>query len=262
MNVVGIGELDYGQSHAGDYSARNSSSRHIKSNLKVLSRPPRPPAPLFDNIPPELKVLSRWLCWRYSDRPNGSGTFGKVPHNILGRKANFTNPREWLPFEGALRQYFVGGYDGVGVILGGGLCGLDEDRCCKKAGINEDAARHIELLNSYSEFSVSGQGVHILAVGTLPDQGRKRGNHELYSESRYLVVTGRKLVGVPMTVAFRERELHELHAMIFRKKGESIQSDSPVPRFGTDDLSIVTQSAPISREERSEELIQSLRMRE
>ena len=43
-------------------------------------RPGRPPVPIVENITAELKCSWRWLPWRYADRPNQAGRFGKVPH--------------------------------------------------------------------------------------------------------------------------------------------------------------------------------------
>lgn len=159
--------------------------------------------------------MNRWLVWRYSDRPNKQGKHGKVPYNIVDRKANYTDPGEWVWFGTALRQYERGSYDGIGLVLGDGLVGLDEDHCCKPERFNEDARKHIRHIGSYCERSVSGGGCHVLALGTLPEGRRKHGNHEMYSEARYFCVTGQHMAGTPKSVCYRDRELHEVHAMIF-----------------------------------------------
>src|SRR5882672_4044783 len=137
--------------------------------------------PNFGGIPPELQHLHRWLCWRFSpDIQNGKR--GKIPHNVLGRRANYTDPGEWLAYLAALRQYEIGAYDGIGLVLGGGLCGLDEDHCLTGGELDDTAGQHVAHLNSYTEISVSGDGLHTLALGTLPAGGRKKDRHELYSE--------------------------------------------------------------------------------
>ena len=177
---------------------------------KQLSRPPE-----IGNIPPELKARRAWLPWRFSEKPNAKGKFGKVPFSIADRKADYTNPREWQTFDTVMQQYERGNYDGVGLVLGEGLCGFDEDHCVQDGQLLEESARHIHFLNSYSEFSVSGDGVHGLAFGTLPGGRRKSGNHEMYDDKRFFVVTGRKLPASPGIVAHRERELKQLHAMLF-----------------------------------------------
>lgn len=48
----------------------------------------------------------------------------------------------------------------------------------------------IDRFSSYTEASPSGTGVHIIARGTLPDGGRKKGDLEIYGEGRYFTATG------------------------------------------------------------------------
>jgi putative DNA primase/helicase len=188
----------------------------------VSTQPPKPPPPAIENIPAALKELRRWLVWRFSRRPNSKGKHGKVPYNVADRKADYTDSDTWLSFESAVQQYWRGEYDGIGIVLGDGVCGLDEDHCFSSdSRIDPEAARHIQHLNTYTERSLSG-GIHALALGSLPPSGRKRGNHEIYCERRFFVVTGWHLPGTPTLVANRERELHEVHAMIFAS-----------PNFGT-----------------------------
>jgi putative DNA primase/helicase len=193
-------------------------------------------APQLENIPSELTLLPRWLPWRYSQRPNAFGRFGKVPYNIADKKADYTNPSEWLPFATVVRQYSRGNYDGIGLVLGLGLCGLDEDHCVNEDGfLDADAARHLGLLNSYSEFSVSGDGMHCLAFGKLPDGPRKRGNHELYADNRFFVVTGHKLPDALGSVAHREQELLQLHSMLFGETASRSETpDASCPKTPED----------------------------
>lgn len=167
------------------------------STGEPVSPPPRPQPPEIGKIPPELKARRGWLAWRFSEKPNSRGKFGKFPFSIADRKANYINPIEWQEFDTVMRQYERGNYDGIGLVLGGGLCGLDEDHCFQDGRLLEESARHIHFLNSYSEFSVSGDGVHCLAFGTLPGGRRRLGNHELYCDQRFFVVTGRKLPSWP-----------------------------------------------------------------
>ena len=92
-----------------------------------LSR--RAPQPFFENIPIELSRLNRWLCWHFSEKPRSTGKIGKVPFNIADRRADITDPKQLLPFETAKQQYLRGQYDGIGIVLGAGLCGVDFDHC-------------------------------------------------------------------------------------------------------------------------------------
>jgi len=48
-------------------------------------------------------------------------------------------------------------------------------------------------LNSYTEISQSGTGIHVIGKGLNPDpegKGSKKGNFEMYSKERYFAITG------------------------------------------------------------------------
>ena len=87
---------------------------------------------------------------------------------------------------------------GIGVELGGGLCGIDLDHCTEGKGTTEEWALNIIKImqgcgdghGTYWENSPSGKGIHILFTGTIPDGARKKGNIEMYSEGRYFTLTG------------------------------------------------------------------------
>ena len=63
--------------------------------------------------------------------------------------------------------------------------------------IKEWAWQIIKRLNSYTEISPSGQGVHIMIKGTVPPGGNKKGQVEMYSQGRYFTMTGHHLGGTP-----------------------------------------------------------------
>jgi len=48
----------------------------------------------------------------------------------------------------------------------------------------------VERLNSYTEKSPSGTGIHIFIKAKLPPGGRKKGDFECYESGRYLTMTG------------------------------------------------------------------------
>ena len=55
------------------------------------------------------------------------------------------------------------GFDGLGVGIFGALCAIDIDHCVTDAGyFTAQAAEIVALLHSYTEFSPSGSGLHIL----------------------------------------------------------------------------------------------------
>jgi primase-polymerase (primpol)-like protein len=122
--------------------------------------------------------------------------------------------------------------EGVGIVLGEGLVGIDLDRCrdVQTGDIEPWASEIIHSLDSYTEVSPSGSGVHILVRGTLPPGGRRKGNIEMYPDGRYFTVTGRHVEGAPTAIEERTTELAALHARTFddrRGRATAQQPASP-----------------------------------
>jgi putative DNA primase/helicase len=173
----------------------------------------------YASVPVELKALRAWLPFKIERRPGQSDKPKtlKIPYNIAGRKADHTNSRNWMTFEDAYTMLCRGKYDGLGVVLDRqfGIVGYDADSCISNGTISGTARQHIATLNSYTEESLSGTGVHCLAYGTLPPQGRKSNGFEMYSDRRFFVVTGRHVPGTPNLIEHRPAEIEAVHRAIF-----------------------------------------------
>ena len=165
---------------------------------------PKPTAlpPNFANIPGELKAIGNWVLWRFMP-PDGKAKWPKVPFQINGRAASTTGPSTWNSFEVVCAKYGRGGYDGIGFVFDGaigedGLCfvGIDFDACIVN-GLQEPARSQIKALGTYSEFSVSGTGMHCIARAK-PLQAIKgpngAGGIEIYCDKRYFTFTGQTLL--------------------------------------------------------------------
>lgn len=167
----------------------------------------------YINIPQELKALPQWVLWRYEER-NGKKT--KVPYQVSGQKAESNDPSTWAAFDRVLAA--MPNYDGVGVMFGNGLAGVDLDHHIDAQGqLSPFAKDIITRLDSYTELSPSGMGIHILYFGTLPPGRRRKDEHgiEMYSAGRFFTVTGNHLAGTPSTVNNRTKEITQLHREIF-----------------------------------------------
>jgi primase-polymerase (primpol)-like protein len=147
-------------------------------------------------IPDDLKNLSQWVVWRAEPR---DGRISKIPYRPDGRRASSTNPGDRTSFDNAYNAYFSPGpgltYSGIGFVFssGDGLCGVDLDHIVNDDGTIEPwADRIVRALDSYTEFSVSGKGLHVFCHGVIPDgKGHRRGQLEIYDRSRYFTVSGR-----------------------------------------------------------------------
>lgn len=131
------------------------------------------------NIPAELQNVPQWVCWNSSD---------KIPKNpATGKNAQSNNPQTWGTFAQAVKACDTFHLDGIGFMFAPPYFGVDLDHCIDKVDFCDE---FIETLQSYAEISMSGNGLHIICKGTLPEGTRRRGNVEMYSKGRYFACTG------------------------------------------------------------------------
>lgn len=151
----------------------------------------------FNSIPSELKALPQWILWRFENR-NGKHT--KIPYQADGNEAMANNRRTWSTFATVVKFYLEGDYDGIGFVFSrqDNYIGIDIDKCIVDGKVNTFANEIIDTLDSYTEFSPSGKGLHIIIKGNLPQSvlgtGRKNTKHglEIYSYGRYFTFTGNR----------------------------------------------------------------------
>jgi len=140
-----------------------------------------------ENIPRELRVRPQHVVWQAEgDKPD------KVPYSArTGRKALSTDLMTWSTFEEAMEAYQDGDYDGVGFVFSSGdpYTGIDLDDCVDEGGeIADWALKIVRDLDSYTELSATGTGLHIIARGKVPN--RRKGKIEIYSTERFFTMTG------------------------------------------------------------------------
>ena len=146
-------------------------------------------------IPAELKARRQWVLWRGEDRVDqqtGEIRLNKVPVNPQTlRNADTTDPQTWGTFEEcvaalptALEEWE---HDNPSAYRGGGigLSLLQMTRISASTWITAAthdtgsiaawAQEYLTALDSYTEVSPSGTGLHIFIQGLLPPKGRKKG---------------------------------------------------------------------------------------
>jgi len=167
----------------------------------------------FDRLPDELKKLDRWVNWRFEERNNKPT---KVPINPMnGGRAMSNNPATWGTFEDAVKNAYTEGNKGIGFMFSGdGILGVDIDHCkdTETGALTDEAKDIINTVDSYTEFSQSGEGIHIICYGKLPAGGRRRkGNVETYEVGRYFIMTGNALDDGHADIEERTQELALIH---------------------------------------------------
>jgi putative DNA primase/helicase len=140
-----------------------------------------------ESIPEELRVRPQWVVWKaVGDKPD------KVPYSARsGRRASSTDLLTWSTFQKALKAYESGEYAGVGFVFSSAdpYTGIDLDDCVDADGeIALWALEIIRYFDSYTEFSATGSGLHIIVRGDVPN--RRKGEVEVYSLKRFFTVTG------------------------------------------------------------------------
>lgn len=162
-----------------------------------------------------LKADPIWVVWKREPR---DGKLTKVPYQTNGKRARSNDPITWTTYEQADTAAKCGGYAGIGFNLFGG-CGavIDLDHFDTEGVVPAWAQAIIDAVDSYTEWSPSGQGVHIIVASDgdpLPASARKRrGNVEFYTadSGRFMTYTARVLRDVPVRVV----NLAAVHGQLF-----------------------------------------------
>ncbi|MCY7566183.1 phage/plasmid primase, P4 family [Bacillus safensis] len=184
----------------------------------------------FKNIPQELKNAPQWILWRSEER---DGKKTKVPYQIDGSMAQSSNKRTWSTFPTVLKFYNDRDYDGIGFMFSKDdpFIGIDIDHCVEDGVLSPFAEEIVQAISSYTEYSPSGEGVHIITKGKIPlrGQGTGRKNPELglevYRHGRYFTFTGNSLgIGA---IEERTDKLKELFNKYLKDKKEETKSSSP-----------------------------------
>lgn len=154
----------------------------------------------YSAIPQELKGYKNWVCWQaYPDPKSHSGISKKPINPRTGGFAMPNNSDTWSDFETAVRESAK--YSGIGFMFSNSpFFGVDLDdmpndiQDYQNGGTDNIISEFVNTLQSYTEFSQSKTGVHIICKGTLPEGRRKAkndsGGFEMYENGRFFVVTG------------------------------------------------------------------------
>lgn len=190
---------------------------------------------MLENIPNELKQFPHWICWRYEDR--GRPKPDKVPYCArTNYPASVSDPQSWSTYDQAVQAWYPGGYDGIGFVLTENdpftLIDLDNTEGDKVA-----FDRQVEIYTqaeSYTEYSPSVKGLHIVVKGHVP-AGRRRSCIEVYSTGRYMTVTGNVYRAAPI------QERQNLLNALFQRMGGGAEAyfyDGKAPQKESDDVII------------------------
>lgn len=195
-----------------------------------------------DAIPAAMRAHRRWAPWRAewnAAARHGEGKWEKIPHRAASPQHGLSNKNAngWVTFEEAVAacRAWPDLFAGVGYLMTvpHGIVGVDLDNCRDPdtGTIDDWAAEVIAKLDSYTEVSPSGTGLHAIVAGEVPSDwtNHERGI-EIYGGNapRFLAITGAHLAGSPTDVraarsgvlegfaarwrrALTSAEIHDLH---------------------------------------------------
>jgi len=153
---------------------------------------------IYEQVPEELKELIHWCGFKLKDR---NGKLTKIPINANdGSLAKSNDESTWSSFDTALRAINEFNCDGIGFFFKAPYFGIDIDDVRPQIDEylqNDESenivAEFIELMESYSEISPSGNGIHIIAKGELPKGGSRKGNVEMYGSGRFFTISNHRI---------------------------------------------------------------------
>lgn len=220
----------------------------------------------------ELKQCRQWLgyCmdWRPDKKPPGYSKPPVSPLDLSG--AGWTKPERWTDFETAAATIgktsaFIGRSGpgaapgplpvaGIGFVLAGGyaVCDLDHVRDPQTGKLAPAAQKIIRYLDSYTEVSPSGDGVHILThcdiskhpegfrisvylddaghAWTPPAGGQTWAHYEIFAPAQgqnYITITGKVLTNRPIR---HNDKLFNLYQGFEKLERSALESVRPAPR--------------------------------
>jgi putative DNA primase/helicase len=150
----------------------------------------------LDLLPDSLKARQQWLLWKFESAPTDKKP-RKVPYWLDGqrRKGEHGSEQDRAGLgdhAAAVAKLGAGKWDGIGFAFlpGDGLFGVDIDDAWGDAERQARSRSIMLACNSYTEASVSGKGLHIIAQGAAPHEKAHGIGLELFCGKGYFICTG------------------------------------------------------------------------
>lgn len=161
------------------------------------------------SFPPELLTRQQWLVWKFVQKP-GQKKPSKMPYYAgggvrTGQQGSEQDRNALVDYHTAVAA-MSGGYDGLGFAFlpGDGLIGIDIDGALQDDAPpekRERAKRIIEACDSYTEYSPSGNGVHIIVNGNTETFKSNELGIEVFCGRQFFTMSGNPYPGTPHHVS-------------------------------------------------------------
>ena len=187
----------------------------------------------------ELKNLSQWVAYRFvwNEKKGKADKRPINPHDGTGAKAN--DPATWGTYDEAMNYaeragLIAGKSGGVGFEFDNGYCGIDLDNVILEDGsLKPFASEIVKVMNSYTEYSPSGKGLHILCKlsSSMSDFGERHRNDEIglemYDSGRFFTVTG-EIYGEERGLSERTGEAQKIYNKFLFKESAKTSDTFPL----------------------------------
>jgi len=177
----------------------------------------------FRTIPEELKKLKRWVNWKLEERTNSKGEkkWTKPPYSPAGVKISITDINNLDTFYNVCNATGNGkGFNGIGFAFfkDDPFVGIDFDHVIDEQGnVDPDIKNWLDKFPSYTEYSQSKKGLHIICKGKKPDKNCRKGNIEIYEAGRYFAITG-DIYNSKSEITDCQKAIEEFSSSVFKEE--------------------------------------------
>lgn len=167
------------------------------------------PLPLLAAVVPDLAARRQWLLWRYEPGETPEKKPRKMPYYAGGSRRvgdqGSSRDRERLTdAQTALYAAGHGDYDGIGFAFlpGDGLIGIDLDGMVdpETGEVAQRLRDIVAAVDSYTEWSPSGKGVHLICAGETETFKSNKVGVEVFCGRQYFTFTAQHWEGSPAAV--------------------------------------------------------------
>jgi primase-polymerase (primpol)-like protein len=171
------------------------------------------------NILPILKNSSQWVCWAYDANddfvPLDIGDYNPITNRYS--PSSYRDPSIRMSYKKAKNSANdTDLINGVGyVVINTNFSYIDIDNCVEPSSgaIDPEVLELVKKIDSYTELSISGTGVHVYCKGDSPSYGWTPDDNEYdisVFDGSWAVVTEDHLEGFPASVQSKPMELSRI----------------------------------------------------
>ena len=184
----------------------------------------------FSSIPEEMRLYPQWVVWKLTTRAQ-TGTVIKLPIDPnTGDAARVSDRVTWGTYDQALAAFQTGKYSGMGYVFNEAdpFCFIDLDHVINNGDWDPVARDALSNIQSWSEFSQSGDGVHIICKAEGRD-AKKIAGVEIYYTGRFVAMTGNHIEGTPADIREANNGVQWLRQYVSDNGGRDVSAPAERP---------------------------------